>query len=213
MKHSGPATTTIAAVSHAPSPADFTTNLRTMESVLAEGAGSGTSLYLFPELNLSGGIPPGYLELAEQVPGDRNVETTCELAIRYRATICAGLLELADNGIYLTHFIANVGGYVGKQRKLIPEDPTDGHRFKSGENKSITHLDRPSCEIPDVGRRSGSTKTVGDVARPFLLPRPLSPTFTSQPDHGGAIASNATGSVSTIIRRPPGKTAPPSAAK
>ena len=48
--------TTIAAVSHNCSTGDSDKNLALMEEVLAGGETSETDIYVFPELNISGGV-------------------------------------------------------------------------------------------------------------------------------------------------------------
>ena len=117
--------TTIAAVAHNCSTGDSDKNLVLMEEVLADGETSETDLYVFPELNISGGvIKTDLVDLGETVPDGSHVREVCALAKRYQTAICAGLVETATDGMFLTHFIATPAGYAGSQRKLIPQNPT-----------------------------------------------------------------------------------------
>ena len=65
-----------------------------MEKVLADGETSETDIYVFPELNISGGvIKTDLVDLGETVPDGSHVGEVCALAKRYRTAICAGLVE------------------------------------------------------------------------------------------------------------------------
>ena len=66
-----------------------------MEEVLAGGETSETDIYVFPELNISGGVTfkTDLVDLGETVPDGSHVEEVCALAKRYQTAICAGLLD------------------------------------------------------------------------------------------------------------------------
>ena len=66
--------TTIAAVAHNCATGDSDKNLALMEEVLADGETSETDLYVFPELNISGGvIKTDLVDLGETVPDGSHV--------------------------------------------------------------------------------------------------------------------------------------------
>lgn len=151
--------TTIAAVSHNCSPGDSDKNLALMEEVLAGGETSETDIYVFPELNISGGvIKTDLVDLGETVPDGSHVREVCALAKRYQTAICAGLVEITTDGMFLTHFIATPAGYAGSQRKLIPQNPTKAGPFKSGQTLTPIDLD--------------GTKIALLACADFLLPEP-----------------------------------------
>ena len=84
---------------------------------------SETDLYVFPELNISGGvIKTDLVDRGETVPDGSHVEEVCALAKRYRTAICAGLVETATDGMFLTHFIATPAGYAGKPEEANPPE-------------------------------------------------------------------------------------------
>ena len=77
--------TTIAAVAHNCATGDSDKNLALMEEVLADGETSETDLYVFPELNISGGIiKTDLVDRRETVPDGSHVREVCALAKRYR---------------------------------------------------------------------------------------------------------------------------------
>ena len=144
--------TTIAAVSHNCSTGDSDKNLALMEEVLAGGETSETDIYVFPELNISGGVifKTDLVDLGEKVPDESHVEEVCSLAKRYRTAICAGLVETATDGMFLTHFVATPDGYAGSQRKLIPQNPTKAGPFKSGQ--TLTPIDLDGTKVLEFDR-------------------------------------------------------------
>ena len=152
--------TTIAAVAHNCSTGDSDKNLALMEEVLVGGETSETDIYVFPELNISGGVisKTDLVNLGETVPDGSHVEEVCSLAKRYRTAICAGLVETSTDGMFLTHFIATPDGYAGSQRKLIPQNPTKAGPFKSGQVLTPIDLD--------------GTKVAILACADFLLPEP-----------------------------------------
>ena len=152
--------TTIAAVAHNCSMGDSDKNLALMEEALADGGTSETEMYVFPELNISGGVTSetNLVNLGETVPDGSHVEEVCALAKRYRTAICAGLVETSTDGMFLTHFVATPDGYAGKQRKLIPQNPTKAGPFKSGQVLTPIDLD--------------GTKVAILACADFLLPEP-----------------------------------------
>ena len=151
--------TTIAAVAHNCATGDSDKNLALMEEVLAGGETSETGIYVFPELNISGGvIKTDLADLGETVPNGSHVREVCALAKRYRTAICAGLVETATDGTFLTHFVATPDGYAGSQRKLIPQNPTKAGPFKSGQTLTPIDLD--------------GTKVAILACADFLLPEP-----------------------------------------
>ena len=81
--------TTIAAVAHNCSTGDSDKNLALMEEVLAGGEISETDIYVFPELNISGGvIKTDLVDLGETVPDGSHVGEVCALSKRYQTAIC-----------------------------------------------------------------------------------------------------------------------------
>ena len=74
--------TTIAAVAHNFSTGDSDKNLVLMEEVLAGGETSAIDIYVFPELNISGGVifKTDLVDLGGTVPDGSHVGEVCALA-------------------------------------------------------------------------------------------------------------------------------------
>lgn len=107
---------------------DATSNLRAMEDELARLHGQGVDLFVFPELNLVGGPPrpkssAELLEVADFIPAGKSCSAVCDLARKYGATICAGMVERDAGKLFMTHFLCGPSGFIGKQRKFFPSNP------------------------------------------------------------------------------------------
>lgn len=100
-----------------------------MEDELARISGQGVDLIVFPELNLVGGPPrrqtaaEELLALAEPLPSGKAYSAVRDLARKYGAAICAGLVERDAGKLFMTHFFCDPSGFIGKQRKLFPVNP------------------------------------------------------------------------------------------
>ena len=126
-------------------------NLAKIEQSLAKSQVK-TDLFVFPEANIIGGFWEGgeedYLRLAEKIPEGYSCQKISELTIKYKTTICCGIIEKYDGKYFVTHFLCGPKGYIGKQRKLYPNNPgkKDGY-FSSGNTLHIFELFGNRCQI------------------------------------------------------------------
>ncbi len=124
---------------------DKEANLRAHEEIVRGQVPAGVELFLFPELSTCG-FPAGtrdsqdYLPLAEPVPEGASVQRLCRLAQECGTVVCAGVVEADGDRFYLTHFLCGPEGYIGKQRKILPGDPTKDSALSPGDNLEVLHL-------------------------------------------------------------------------
>ena len=104
---------------------DKQANFQAIERFVAQAAGQGVQLVVFPECCVSGYwfirhlSPPQLDALAEPVPGGPTTRRLAALAERYRITVGAGLVEAAGDGVYHnTYVVALPDGRVHRHRKL-----------------------------------------------------------------------------------------------
>jgi predicted amidohydrolase len=126
-------------------------NLVAMAEVLANERGENADLFVFPEVNIIGGFSNDsnnlYARLAEMVPEGDACQAVCRLAQNYHTTICSGIVEECDGQYYITHFLCGPGGYVGKQRKLIPHDLKKKQFFARGDTLEALELFGHRCVV------------------------------------------------------------------
>ena len=133
----------ISLVSNVTRMSDVDYNLGKMEQTLIEEMNRGkcADLYLFPELNIIGGLFPGgmqanadnYRKLGEPVPDGPSCRRVARLAQQYCTHICAGLVERDGSSYFISHVLYGPYGIVMHQRKLLPQNPADPIVFSSGQ--------------------------------------------------------------------------------
>lgn len=106
-------------------PADKSANLRTMEGFVAQAAGQGARLVVFPECCVTGywfmrNLSTAQLaDLAEPVPAGPSTQRLVELARRHNITVGAGLVETgAEGSFYNTYVVALPDGSWQRHRKI-----------------------------------------------------------------------------------------------
>ena len=131
--------------------ADKEANLKLMENALREYSTSRAELFVFPELNICGFVPPGaereWVDLAETVPDGPSSTWVMELARKYDKIICAGIVENYNENYYLTHFLCGPKGYIGKQRKLLSQNPLKNGPLSPGDGLCTFELFGHNCVI------------------------------------------------------------------
>ena len=85
-------------------------------------AAERADLVLFPELVVHGHCTPNTWTLAEPVPGGPSVQRLIQLARQHRMVLCVGLSEKERDIVYNAQVLVGPDGYIGKQRKVRPED-------------------------------------------------------------------------------------------
>jgi predicted amidohydrolase len=106
-------------------PRDKEANFRKVEAFVAEAAGQGVRLIVFPECCLTGYWFMRHLSirqlkgLAETFPDGPSTQRLISLARKYKITIGAGLVEAGDKGIFHNSYIVALpDGTVHRHRKL-----------------------------------------------------------------------------------------------
>jgi predicted amidohydrolase len=117
-------------------------NIENVQRHVGDTQGQSLDLYLYPENNLFGGFWRDYDrsigQMANEWPFDRLAAEIAKISEQYQTAICCGCVE-EDDGYYLTHFIADQGTIIGKQRKLHPLDPLKADHLTAGTQ--ITDID------------------------------------------------------------------------
>jgi len=89
---------TLACAQFAASPADLPANLAAIDRLAREAAGRGASLVVFPELCLSGYLPPGEVERHAVAVDGSEMSRVAETARAARLAIAVGFAERASDG-------------------------------------------------------------------------------------------------------------------
>lgn len=114
---------------------DKATNLASMADILR--CARKADVFVFPELNIAGGFwrdgQRVYRQMAEVIPDGPSCRAVIELARQHGTHICAGLLESAPGGCYVTHVLCGPEGFIGRQRKLFANNARSGLRFVAGD--------------------------------------------------------------------------------
>lgn len=122
-----------------------------MEAVLSRHEFEQPDLHVFPELSLLGGFwPPGesaWLQHAEVIPDGRSCQKVIDLARQFRTSICVGAIERDGDERYVTHYICGPRGFLGKQRKLFPANPTKPSALSLGQSVVPIELDSLTCTV------------------------------------------------------------------
>ena len=101
-------------------------NLEMIKAKVAEAAGAGSELIVFPELTLTGLVGAADAKkLAETVPGP-SVDKLIDLSMKYHVHIVAGLPEKDGGNYYNTAVLTGPEGLTGKYRKMHLCDIDDG---------------------------------------------------------------------------------------
>lgn len=129
----------VAAVQFEHAPGDKTANLGKIRQHVADAAGRGVEIVVFPECCITGYWHLRHLtrdqlsRLAERVPGGPSSAMLCELSRRHGITIGAGLIEVAQDGtLYNTYAVAMPDGGQRRHRKLhafVSEYLSSGSEF------------------------------------------------------------------------------------
>lgn len=132
-------------------------NLEKMEQTIIEALNRGerADLYLFPELNITGGFFSGgmqantenYRRLGEQVPTGPSCQNVARMARQYQTHICAGLVEREGDRYFITHILFGPQGLLIHQRKLFPQDPMRPLVFSAGQRLNTVDLLGHRCAI------------------------------------------------------------------
>ncbi|MBZ4673297.1 MAG: Nitrilase/cyanide hydratase and apolipoprotein N-acyltransferase [Spirochaeta sp.] len=106
-------------------PGNKEVNLEIIAAYVDEAGKDGVKLIVFPEMCITGYWHVRKLSreeiqvLSEPVPDGPSTRKLVDLATKYKMTIGAGLIELAENGLlYNTYVVALSDGSVHKHRKL-----------------------------------------------------------------------------------------------
>jgi predicted amidohydrolase len=106
-------------------PGNKEVNLEIIAAYVDEAGKDGVKLIVFPEMCITGYWHVRNLSreeiqvLSEPVPDGPSTRKLVDLATKYKMTIGAGLIELAENGLlYNTYVVALSDGSVHKHRKL-----------------------------------------------------------------------------------------------
>ena len=116
-------------------------NIEIFEKIIS--AHNDIDLFLFPELSIIGGLwknsNQDYIQLAEHIPSGESIHAITRLAKRYNTTICTGLVEVDEsNNYFMTHFMCDMTGFLGKQQKFFPGKHNKENIFRFG--KSLTSI-------------------------------------------------------------------------
>jgi len=96
--YADPVKVTLACAQFAASPADVSGNLGTIDRLAREAAARGASIVVFPELSLSGYLPPGEIERYAVAVDGSEMSRVAETARAERIAIAVGFAERASDG-------------------------------------------------------------------------------------------------------------------
>ena len=127
-------------------------NISKMETAISERTHDNIDLFVFSENNIGGGFnnkasKTTYEELAENIPNGASCQRVVQIARKYNTAICAGIIEKHSNDLFVSHFLCNSNGFVGKQRKIFSQNPDKPAYFGSGEKLHTFHLFEHNCVI------------------------------------------------------------------
>jgi len=136
---------------------DPLTNLEKMEKTIIETQNMGTSsdLFIFPEINITGGFFSGslqsnsdnYKKNAEEIPNGPSCVEISRIAKDYQTHICAGLIEKAESDYSISHVIFGPEGFIHKQRKIFPQNPNKCKFFTPGKLINTFDIMGHKCAI------------------------------------------------------------------
>lgn len=130
---------------------DKKANILEMENMILNHRKEDIDMFVFAELNIIGGMwknaDNDYINLAEEIPNGESCKHIINLSKKYNTIICAGIVEKDCDNFYITHFLCEPQGYIGKQRKLFPHNPTKKSVFKTGNKVIGLNLFDVKCAI------------------------------------------------------------------
>lgn len=91
-------------------------SLSSMRKWIETASEQNVDLICFPEMCITGYAMPQSIEFSETMDGD-SVKRILEMSEEFSMSIAAGLSEKADDGSYITQFLAEDGVIAGKYRK------------------------------------------------------------------------------------------------
>lgn len=113
-------------------------NIKLVEKIVRRNLSSKPDLFFFPEANLIGGFWKNWENqldvFAENIPNGPSCEKMVKIAKKYKTNICSGDIELENGKKFLTHYICGPRGFIGKQRKLFPQNPSKKQTLDSGSD-------------------------------------------------------------------------------
>jgi len=113
-------------------------NIAVMHDYILQANASGVQILCFPELNITGYCNRNDIRnVAEPVPGP-SADQLLSFANNYNMIILAGLAEIDQEKIYITHLIAFPNGSMGIYRKLYL-GPPEKKIFSRGNAAPVFH--------------------------------------------------------------------------
>lgn len=122
---------------------DSLQNLEKMKKTVIETQNMGipSDLFIFPEINITGGFFSGgllsnsdnYKKSAEEIPNGPSCVEIARIAKENQTHICAGLIERAESDYSISHVIFGPEGFINKQRKIFPQNPNKCKFFTPGK--------------------------------------------------------------------------------
>lgn len=132
-------------------------NLAKMENTVvgAQTQGVPTDLFVFSEINITGGFFSGglmfnsenYKNTAEQIPDGPSCQEIIRIARENQTTICAGLIEKSETNYSISHVVFGPEGFLHKQRKIFPQNPDKCKFFTPGKFIKTFDLWGHKCAI------------------------------------------------------------------
>lgn len=114
-------------------------NMAVMHDFVCKAHASGVQMLCFPELNITGYCNRDAIrDIAEPVPGP-SANQLRAFADTYSMIIMAGLAEIDQDKLYITHLIAFPDGTMGKYRKIYL-GPPEKKIFSSGHVAPVFHM-------------------------------------------------------------------------
>jgi len=111
-------------------------NIEVMHEFIDQAHASDVQILCFPELNMTGYCNRMTIrDVAEPVPGPSSNQL-CAFAKSYNMMILAGLAEIDQDKVYITHLIASSNGFMGKYRKLYL-GPPEKKIFSKGDSVPV----------------------------------------------------------------------------
>lgn len=114
-------------------------NMKIMHDFICKAYASDVQILCFPELNITGYCNRDAIrDIAEPIPGP-SANQLCAFAKTYNMTILAGLAEIDQEKIYITHLVAFSNGSMGKYRKTYL-GPPEKNIFSNGNVATVFQM-------------------------------------------------------------------------